>query len=51
MYEEIIFDIHLILNHFLYSIILDFKKWNLIALRDIKSGEELTVKYEWYQVT
>ena len=29
----------------------DFKKWNLIALRDIKSGEELTVKYEWYQVT
>ena len=29
----------------------DFKKWNLITLRDIKSGEELTVKYEWYQVT
>ena len=28
----------------------DFKKWNLIALRDIKSGEELTVKYEWYKV-
>jgi SET domain-containing protein len=28
----------------------DFKKWNLIALRDIRSGEELTVKYGWYKV-
>ena len=28
----------------------DFKKWNLIVLEDIKAGDELTVKYEWYKV-
>ena len=28
----------------------DFKKWNLITIKDIKAGEELTVKYEWYKV-
>ena len=28
----------------------DFKKWNLITVKDIKAGEELTVKYEWYKV-
>ena len=28
----------------------DFKKWNLITIQDIKPGEELTIKYEWYQV-
>jgi len=26
------------------------KKWNLIALRDIKEGEELTVRYTFYDV-
>ena len=26
------------------------KKWNLIALRDIKEGEELTVRYTFYNV-
>ena len=26
------------------------KKWNLIALRDIKEGEELTVKYTFYDI-
>ena len=26
------------------------KKWNLVALRDIKEGEELTVKYTFYKV-
>jgi len=26
------------------------KKWNLIALRDIKKGEELTVRYTFYNV-
>ena len=26
------------------------KKWNLVALRDIKEGEELTVKYTFYDV-
>jgi len=23
--------------------------WNLVAVEDIKEGEELTVKYEWYK--
>ena len=26
------------------------KKWNLITLKDIKEGEELTVKYTFYKV-
>jgi hypothetical protein len=26
------------------------KKWNLVALRDIKEGEELTVKYTFYNI-
>ena len=26
------------------------KKWNLIALRDIKKGEELTVRYTFYDI-
>ena len=28
----------------------DFKKWNLVTIQDIKAGEELTVKYDWYKV-
>ena len=28
----------------------DYKKWNLVTLRDIKEGEELTVKYTFYNV-
>tara|TARA_Y100001951_G_C11245835_1_gene243295 strand:- start:426 stop:746 length:321 start_codon:yes stop_codon:yes gene_type:complete len=28
----------------------DFKKWNLITIRDIKEGEELTVRYTFYNV-
>ena len=28
----------------------NYKKWNLMALRDIKKGEELTVKYTYYNV-
>ena len=28
----------------------DFKKWNLVTLQDIKEGEELTVKYTFYKV-
>ena len=27
-----------------------FNKWNLIALKDIKEGEELTLKYTFYKV-
>ena len=26
------------------------KKWNLVAIRDIKEGEELTVRYTFYDV-
>ena len=28
----------------------DYKKWNLVTLRDIKAGEELTVRYTFYNV-
>ena len=28
----------------------DYKKWNLITLRDIKKGEELTVRYTFYNI-
>jgi len=28
----------------------DYKKWNLVTLRDIKKGEEITVKYTFYNV-
>ena len=28
----------------------DYKKWNLIASRDIKKGEELTLRYTFYDV-
>ena len=28
----------------------NYKKWNLMTLRDIKKGEELTVKYTCYNV-
>jgi len=28
----------------------DYKKWNLITSRDVKAGEELTVRYTFYKV-
>ena len=28
----------------------DYKKWNLITSQDIKAGEELTVRYTFYNV-
>ena len=28
----------------------DYKKWNLVTLQDIKEGEELTVRYPFYKV-
>ena len=28
----------------------DYKKWNLVVLQDIKEGEELTVRYTFYNV-
>ena len=27
-----------------------YKKWNLIAIKDIKKGEELTLRYTFYNV-
>ena len=29
---------------------LDFKKWNLVVIKDIKKGEELMVRYTFYKV-
>ena len=29
---------------------LNYKKWNLITLRNIKEGEELTLKYTFYKL-
>ena len=28
----------------------DYKKWNLVALQDIEKGEELTLRYTFYDV-
>jgi len=28
----------------------DFKKWNLVTIKDIKEGEELTVRYTFYTI-
>ena len=29
----------------------NYKKWNLVTMRDIKKGEELTLKYTFYDVS
>ena len=29
---------------------LNYKKWNLVTLRDIKEGEELTLHYTFYGI-
>ena len=29
---------------------LNYKKWNLVTIKDIKEGEELTLKYTFYDV-
>ena len=28
----------------------NYKKWNLVTIRDIKEGEELTIRYTFYNV-
>ena len=28
----------------------DYKKWNLVTLQDIKKGEELTLRYTFYNI-
>ena len=40
----------LMTNHDNPDLKFDYKKWNLLTLRDIKKGEELTVKYTFYNV-
>ena len=37
-------------NHDNTNIKFDYKKWNLITIRDIKKGEELTVRYTFYNI-
>ena len=34
----------------LYGHKYDYKKWNLITSQDIKEGEELTVRYTFYNI-
>ena len=29
---------------------LDYKKWNLVTMQDIKEGEELTLTYTFYKI-
>ena len=29
---------------------INYKVWNLVAIKDIKEGEELTVKYTFYKI-
>ena len=40
----------LMTNHDKPNLKFDYKKWNLMTLRNIKEGEELTVKYTFYKV-
>tara|TARA_R100000687_G_C6368919_1_gene127043 strand:+ start:298 stop:687 length:390 start_codon:yes stop_codon:yes gene_type:complete len=32
------------------GIVFDYKKWNLVTIEDIKEGEELTVRYTFYNI-
>jgi SET domain-containing protein len=32
------------------DITFNYKKWNLVTIKDIKEGEELTLKYTFYKV-
>tara|TARA_R110002020_G_C16128167_1_gene760897 strand:- start:629 stop:949 length:321 start_codon:yes stop_codon:yes gene_type:complete len=40
----------LMTNHDDPNIKFDYKKWNLVTLRDIKKGEELTLRYTFYNI-
>jgi SET domain-containing protein len=40
----------LMTNHDDPNIKFDYKKWNLIVIKDIKKGEELTLRYTFYHV-
>ena len=37
-------------NHDDPKIKFDYKKWNLITIKEIKEGEELTLRYTFYKV-
>ena len=40
----------LMTNHDDPAVKFDYKKWNLITIKDIKQGEELTLKYTFYKI-
>ena len=40
----------LMTNHDNPKVKFDYKKWNLVTLRNIKEGEELTLRYTFYNV-
>ena len=37
-------------NHDNPNLKYDYKKWNLVTLKDIKKGEELTIRYTFYNI-
>ena len=40
----------LMTNHDDPTVKFDYKKWNLITIKDIKQGEELTLTYTFYKI-
>ena len=40
----------LMTNHDDPKVKFDYKKWNLVTIQDIKQGEELTLKYTFYNI-
>ena len=40
----------LMTNHDDPKVKFDYKKWNLVTIQDIKAGEELTLKYTFYDI-
>ena len=40
----------LMTNHDDPAVKFDYKKWNLITIKDIKQGEELTLTYTFYKI-
>ena len=40
----------LMTNHDDPAVKFDYKKWNLVTIKDIQKGEELTLKYTFYDI-
>ena len=40
----------LMTNHDDSTVKFDYKKWNLVTIKDIKQGEELTLTYTFYKI-